>query len=173
MKNASGITAIELLIVLAIASLLLGCAVPGFSDLIEQQRVRIAAADFAHSLRFARQEAALRAQRISVANPESWQSGWTVFVDGNANGQRDAGETALFQHDALHAQVRVVAVATVRRYVSYLPGGQSRLASNAFQAGTVYFCPARSRSAGYEIVISRGGRARLAKLGAGAQPCQV
>ena len=49
----------------------------------------------------------------------------------------------------------------VSSYVSYVPSGEARLASGAFQAGTIQIC---SGDAGRKLILSSTGRARIERV---------
>jgi type IV fimbrial biogenesis protein FimT len=124
MKNAqTGFTLLELLLVVALAGLLLGIGVPAMGNFIRSARITGAANDAMVGLHLARSEAIKRrvpvtfcasANSVSADNPATpvptcaasvMLTGWIVFVDSlpanNPNGQRDAGEQVLLQHDAI------------------------------------------------------------------------
>jgi len=56
-KTHSGFTLIELLVVISIAAILVSLAVPNFSQMVGQQRVKAAANDFKSAVALARSEA--------------------------------------------------------------------------------------------------------------------
>ena len=119
----SGFTLLELMAVVVIAGLLLGIGVPAMGDFIRNARITGAANDVMVGLHFARSEAIKRrvpvtlcssANSLNADNPATptptcaaspMLTGWIVFVDsipaGNPNGQRDAGEQVLLQHDPI------------------------------------------------------------------------
>lgn len=90
-----GFSLIELMVVLAIATILSMLAVPSFAGLFGQMRVTIGVNDFFSAVNAARSEALSRGIRVDMvpnANNQ-WASGWTVFVDSDADQTVDAGET--------------------------------------------------------------------------------
>lgn len=91
-----GFTVIELMIALAILSVLVGIATPAFNGMVASQRVRTAAADLHTSLLQARAEAVKRNQRVLIrpASGETWSDGW--LVPDPATPTSDTGP--LFQH---------------------------------------------------------------------------
>lgn len=78
--GVAGFSLIELMIALAILSLLLGVATPAFNGMVAGQRVKTAAADLHTSLLQARAEAVKRNQRILIrpASGEGWSDGWVI-----------------------------------------------------------------------------------------------
>lgn len=94
MKRSRGFTLIELMITLVLAAIILTLAVPGFQDIIRNNRAATQANELVTALGLARSEAVKRGARVSlcpstdqascIAGPD-WSSGWIVFVDGAAN----------------------------------------------------------------------------------------
>lgn len=79
-----GFTIIELMIVLSIVAVLASFALPAMRDLLLAGRVRGASSDFYSALIAARSEAIKRrANAIVAPNDATWNTGWTVTVDGN------------------------------------------------------------------------------------------
>ena len=95
-----GVTLIELMIVLVIAGILMGTAVPSFLGVIRSTKLTNAANDLLISLTLARSEAAKRHDRVALcksadgaccASTGGWEQGWIVFHDANDNGKREGG----------------------------------------------------------------------------------
>lgn len=168
MKN-TGVTLVESLVVLAVASILLAIAVPGYAYLVGTSRLAAATNDFVTALHLARSEAVKRGMRVTVCKTRdalaaapscdagaAWEQGWLVFVDGGTRGVLDASDILL------RAQGRVTGVIytpphNYRRYISYLPSGASQGSGNLAN-GTLSLCATGSRR---DIVINNAGRLRL------------
>ena len=101
-KNLStGFTLIELMITIAIASILMTLAVPSFSLMINNSKITSATNEFIGSLNLARSEALKRSSDVSVCKSNTaftacdttaatfTTNGWLVFTDCNANGVVD------------------------------------------------------------------------------------
>lgn len=74
-----GFSLIELIVVVTIAAVLLGVAVPSFRDFMATQRVKNTAFDFAADLLLARSEAVKRNASVTLAPAgAAWADGWTV-----------------------------------------------------------------------------------------------
>ncbi|MBK8161878.1 MAG: GspH/FimT family pseudopilin [Gammaproteobacteria bacterium] len=90
MKKAhTGFTLIELLIALTIGGLLLGLAVPSFTNMMRNNRLTTEANNLVTAFNIARSEAINRRGTITVCpstnqtscNGDSWDDGWIVLVD--------------------------------------------------------------------------------------------
>lgn len=99
----SGMTLLELLIVLAISFLLLTLAAPTFRDSFQSNRGLTYARSFADFLKLARSTAVGRGTTVTVCPVEStgpvvcdrvtpydWSNGWAVFVDRDKDGEVDS-----------------------------------------------------------------------------------
>jgi type IV fimbrial biogenesis protein FimT len=82
--RASGFTLIELMVALAVGSVLLSFALPSFRSYIQDQRVRAGAESFYGALTLARSEAIKRNAAVTLA-PRSgtdWSQGWKITASG-------------------------------------------------------------------------------------------
>ena len=102
----SGVTLVELMVTIAVASILLTVAVPSFQDAIQRNRLTSATNNFVVSIHYARTEAIKRGQNVTLCKSSSgtscvtgtgtfWENGWIVFVDTDKDGTLDTGETLL------------------------------------------------------------------------------
>ncbi len=99
MKN-DGLTMIELLIVVTIASILLAVGVPGMQDIINGVTVNNQAKTLRSALNYTRSEAVRRNMPVTLCassdttscSDNAWNEGWLVFVDGDEDGTVDAAE---------------------------------------------------------------------------------
>jgi type IV fimbrial biogenesis protein FimT len=97
-ENEWGLTLIELVITIAVASILVGLAVPSFRDMIQANRMASHANEMVSSLNLARSEAIKRSVqvRMSATTPgatNEWGKGWTVWVDLDDDGVIDTAAT--------------------------------------------------------------------------------
>jgi type IV fimbrial biogenesis protein FimT len=170
---ARGFTLIELMIVLAVASELLGAAVPAMTSTIKSVQLSSASNELLAGLFLARSEAIKRNGRGVICKSADgatctasggWEQGWLVFHDANNDGSRDAGEAIVKQAQPLAGDLRVNGNLSVARYISYGADGGTRFASGGFQAGTITLC-VRSADAGEarQIIVSSSGRPRVQK----------
>lgn len=161
MKHQSnGISLLELIICLAIASLLLSVVLPGFAALQRSQHRAQSTNQLLSVLHFARTEAVLSRRIIGIcsgaascSNSTNWHGELLVFVDDNMNGQLDSNEELLRREplppDSLwhwHSFQR-------RSYLLFEADGTTRALN-----GTFTLC--REASALNEVVVNLIGRMR-------------
>jgi len=84
-------TLLELLVAIAVLSVLVSLAAPSFSTILAEQRLRQASSEMRISLTTARSEAIKRGESVAVVpRDSSWSSGWCVEADAGASGCTDA-----------------------------------------------------------------------------------
>jgi type IV fimbrial biogenesis protein FimT len=165
-----GMTLVELIVTLAIMSILLAIAIPGYANFMNFNRLVALTNDLASSLQLARSEAIRRGVRTTVcksSNPMdaapacdssgNWQQGWLVFVDGGTKGVVDDGDPILRVHGGV-AEAGITA-SNFSTHASFLPSGGSQ-GPSGLGNGTFYVCVAASRRS---IIINSIGRMRIAK----------
>ena len=185
-QRAGGVTLAELLVVLAIAAVLLGMAVPALSDMLQAYRLRLAAADFLGAVELARGQALARGQKVLVAPSAAtldWADGWTVFVDRDGDRRPGDGDDIIMRHPPLAARRSAGAGAAGALtfqmnfgsqqgppYLAYNSAGRgcSHLSSLSPRFGTVTLAQGRQLR---RIKINMLGRARLCDPGRDKSNC--
>jgi type IV fimbrial biogenesis protein FimT len=165
-----GFTLVEMLVTLAIGTILLAIALPGYGFLVNSSRLAAVTNDLVSALQLARSEAIKRGLRVTVcktgnataATPAcdtaaSWQQGWLVFVDGGTKGVIDSGDILLRVQGQAALAVTITAGVNYGSYISYLSSGGSR-GSGGLANGTIQICVAGTRR---DIIINITGRPRL------------
>lgn len=165
-KAQSGFTLLELMLVVTIAGLLLGFGVPAMGNFFRNARITGAANDVMGALHFARSEAIKRRVPVTlctsadplnnnpVCDATALLTGWVAFVDPNQNGQRDAAEVVLLQHEPMPGTITARSSANPFR-VTYLMNGFA-LNPNAAQ---LVLCDERGNTpTGGELSSARGIR---------------
>jgi type IV fimbrial biogenesis protein FimT len=169
-----GFTLVEVLVVLAIASLLVTLAIPGMSRFVHSARLTDASNALLSSLQLARSEAMKRKDRVTVCKSADgltcstsggWEQGWIVFHDANHDGDRSADERIIERGQPRAGSLRITGNSQVARYVSFLAWGGTRQLSGSIQAGTVTLCDiSASELDARQIVVSAAGRSRVVKV---------
>ena len=172
-RASRGFTLVELMIVLAVAGILLGTAVPSFTNLLRSTTLTSATNDLFAAFLMARSEAVKRKARVVVckssngtacASAGGWEQGWIIFHDADTNGAREANEKVVWHAQPMSADLRLSGNLTVAKYVSYSPTGETKFAGGGFQAGTITLCHAGARDGdARQIIIAAGGRPRVQK----------
>ena len=165
-----GVTLIELVAGLAILAIVAGVALPGFSGLIERERVTTASNTLLTDIQYARSLAVTRGSPAllcpstdgeSCTGGSDWTNGWIVFVDDNDNRQRDPGEDLLRVGQNLSGNG--ISSSIGRPRIRFQPDG-SASGSNA----TITLCDRDGENA-RAIIISNPGRARVSHTGPGGR----
>lgn len=164
-----GFTLVELLVVLAVGSILLAIAVPSYAFMVNANRLAAVTNDLVTALHLARSEAIKRSTRVTVCKTSdamavspacsttaNWQDGWLVFVDGGTRGVIDPGDTLLWVRGRIAAGT-IDPGSNFSRFVSYRANGVSQGSGN-FPNGKLHICLASNQR---DIVINSTGRIRL------------
>ena len=109
-RRGAGFSLVEMLVTLLIVAVLLGAAVPGLFNLVEQNRLQTTATRFMNTLMSARSEALKRNQQVVIcrstngtdcATTGNWEDGWMTYADLDADGAKDAAEPIIAVHQRL------------------------------------------------------------------------
>ena len=92
MRNTSGFTVFELTIVLAILGIVASIAVPSFSSWRGEAKMRSAVNTMRGDLEMAKSRAVRENDFVVV---DFVATGYTIFIDDNANNSQDSGEQLL------------------------------------------------------------------------------
>ena len=160
-------TVLELLITLAILSILTAVAVPAWHNSLVYGRRAAALNAMRSSLAFARSNAITRGRTVALCTSRDhrhcdhghWDEGWIVYVDRNENYERDTGETVLRVHTGLGAGGSLSGNRLIAHHVGFLRNGLMHGVHN----GTITYqtTPRRPRLRRC-LVVSRSGRIRAA-----------
>lgn len=169
MNSQNGFSLVELMATLAVAAILMTVAVPGFTTLIQNNRMTTTLNDFVSDLALARSEAIKRGSRVTLCksadgqtctNANDWTQGWIVFPDPNNNATVDGGETLLRIHEAVRDNsASFVGNGNVADYISFVGTGFSRQINGLNQTGTLSLCDSRGDNAAKALVLNNTGRA--------------
>ncbi|SFF66081.1 type IV fimbrial biogenesis protein FimT [Fontimonas thermophila] len=164
----TGLTLLELLIVLVIAGVLLGQVVPAFARMAARNTLAATANELLSVLHTARHTAVSRNRAVTfcAGTPQQgchgdWARGqWIVFLDREANGRLDAGETLLIA-GALPSDsgIGLQGNGPFAAAVVFRPDGSARTANGAWAMGRLRVC-VRSPSSvpATDLVLIASGR---------------
>ncbi len=168
-----GFTLIELMIVLVLMGILLGVMGPSFQTSIRNNRLQTSFNDIASALAFARGEAIVRTQPISMCpttdgtacSGANWETGYLVFVDNGAGGVAAQDGTWTGAEELLRIGDPAPPGVTIRSLgftslnnVIFLDDG--RVLQN--QRGTVMVCDERGAAEARALVVEVSGQPRFA-----------
>jgi type IV fimbrial biogenesis protein FimT len=164
LSGRRGISLIELMMVLAVASILSSSAMPSMRQALEAYQLRTAAADLVAAIHETRSQALSRGQIVTLLPIEGdWRLGWTILVDHNANRKLDPGEPLLKWHRSLPKAIEVrfrFTDPTAPFYIAYNSAGRSCRPAHAKAAnfGTLSLAIGEQQR---NIKINMLGRVRL------------
>jgi type IV fimbrial biogenesis protein FimT len=159
-----GVSLIELMMALAVASILFSSAMPDMRQTIEAIQLRSSAADLLAAIHETRAEAMSRGQIVTLlANNGDWNQGWSIIVDSNANRVLDPGERLLKWHRSVPKAVEVrsgFTDPTAPFYIAYNSAGRSCRPAHpkAANFGTISLIAGEQQR---NIKINMLGRVRL------------
>jgi len=169
-----GVTLIELMVGIAVLSILLLVGVPSFRTMAAANRLTTSTNDVVSAMALARSEAIRRGLRVTVCKSANgaacttagaWEQGWIVFVDtarATANPSVDAGESIIAVSGAHPANITIQGTAAVASFVSFAADGTVRTMTGATLSGRLRTCSTATflsdANRGRELAISSAGR---------------
>ena len=169
-RRSSAFTLIELVVAIAITTLLVSAAYPAFQDWLAATQLANHAKQMAESMTRARTEAIRRGYRVNLCkstdqrhcvNRGGWEGGYIVFVDANRDGQVDDDASVLGVEGRAPPGITVEANRPLENYVSYTSLGHARMLNGALQMGTLTVCRKGQRA--LHVVLAGTGRVRIEK----------
>ena len=137
-KN-KGFTILELVIIVAILSVLMAFAGPSLSTMIANNRISGGVNDFVAAMQFAKTEAAARISPVTICKKKDnssdcdgggdWQRGWIVFVDVNSDADVDSDDQILMNHEALDSRITFGGTAQVQDAITFQSSGTTSVTS--------------------------------------------
>ncbi len=190
MKGAgrqAGVSLLELLLVLAIMSIVATLALPSYKSFVIKQRISSYTSALHGDLNYSRSEAIARGLHVTICRSENaestapscasansnplsntgWASGWIIFVDRNKNGVFETaavdGDVLLRVRGKLISQLSAGSIipAPQRKYITFNPTGQTFGSFMRFAINR----PDDDANVGNErfVCIASGGRVRVSK----------
>ncbi|MNL03158.1 putative major pilin subunit [compost metagenome] len=181
LRDQRGLTAIELMVTLAILAILIGIAAPSMTRFIVQWRLSNAVNAVTGSLRIARTEAIARARPVVVcqlragtavecetgSGGNDFAAGWIVFAKNDRDADfaySESTDEVLLRQDALPG-IAKIALGKAGRFV-FLPNGLVSSGSNSITVDAPGFETASTTPwARKTLCISKPGRIRYAADG--------
>jgi type IV fimbrial biogenesis protein FimT len=172
MNPHAGVSLTELLLAIALLSLVAGFSVPAFHSLRLDAERSWQVNQFLQSIHAARAEAMKRGGVVSLcpsldartcaAPGVGWETGWVMFqnLDRDAPAVLDPGEPVVQSHPGWSAGQ----VHANRATLSFRAFGQSGVTA------TFTFCDSRGGGAARAVIISQTGRPRIATRTADGSP---
>lgn len=178
--KSSGFTMVELLITIAIVSITLSLAIPSFSSLLINSRIKKLSSDFISSINIAKIESVKRQVPVTICkssnsnndNPTcdsgsgDWNSGWIIFSDGATLGKVETSnsEEILNVFISTGNHVEKINSAEFSKYITFQPNGFIK-GSNGY-SGEIILCVNNSDSSVFNkriINVSTTGRLHVTK----------
>jgi type IV fimbrial biogenesis protein FimT len=163
MKKNSGFTLLELIITVALVSIVTAIAIPSMRTFGQNDRLTTSINVMIGHLAYARSEAVKRSQQVSlcVSNDattctggNNWEDGWIIYIDADASNTFDASEEVLRAQQAL-GKNQTLTPTTFASQVTYDYRGF------ATSTGSFQLCDSRTGPHGKTISISNTGRVRF------------
>ena len=163
---ARGVTLIELMVVVAIAAVLLGLAVPNLRDFFITNRLASASNDLTATLSTARSEAIKRGTNVAMISTSAisgdWGGGWRMCGDANNNRVCNNAEPIIRVGAPVSAPIMIRASAGLAGTIAFSSAG--RLIGpdpNTPISGVILICytgATRARA----LLVSSSGRIQVA-----------
>ena len=174
-NNVVGITIVELVISLAVVSILATTGVPAFSSFIQSNRLSNSAFDLLATIQLARSESVKRRTKVVLcrsADPTSatpscggsantWTTGWLVFASGDSNSTYQAATDTLLEIGLVDMRnVTIITNGTSDNNLQYKSDGTTDEGG-----GTARFavCDGRGGAHGRQINVPAHGRPKFVK----------
>ena len=161
-SQQKGLTALELIVTMAVVAVLLAAGVPAFKNYAWNLRMKTSIEMLQADLTQARGHAISHNIRTVIcpavdnndcSGQPTWHDGWIVFSDLNADHHRQEGEPLLKHAGA--AELLKISSSDSRRYLRFYPNGTAP-GSNA----TILICDGRGTAYANTITVSNSGRIR-------------
>jgi type IV fimbrial biogenesis protein FimT len=163
MKKNSGFTLLEMIIALALVSIVVAFAIPSMRTFTQNDRLTTNINTLIGHLAYARSEAVKRSVQVSVcaSNDAStcsggWDDGWIVYIDADNNNSFDAGEEVIRAQQALGGN-NTLTPTGIGTQITY----DNRGFVDAGSVGSLQLCDDRSGPHGKTVRITTTGRVRL------------
>jgi type IV fimbrial biogenesis protein FimT len=183
-NRSNGVTLIELVIVLAIASIVALIGAPSLSKIVKDSRLRLAANSLQNSFALARSTSVARSSNVTIckssdgttcATSGDWSQGWMIFEDTGTIGDSSDdtttdtdGDQRVRVQQAFDTTVSMTGSSGLTNFVSFDASGFTRDASNNYQSGSIIVCDERGDEGRVRAVyLGAAGSSRVGDLEGG------
>lgn len=163
-STSSGFTFIELIVALAILSILAAFAFSGFKQIFDNQTDKILQSQLLEAIQFAQQEAHIQKKSIGLCKSNNsyrcsgeWRDGFVVFIDESEDGDITDKSQILSAFQAIYQQGKVYA----RSYPAYRDYFQFSADLLANDNGTLWYCEQNHKNPKWSITISKSGQTQV------------
>lgn len=165
-QHCQGLTLLELLLTVAVASTLATLATPPVIDWVYRQQSQSYARHITRLIQYARLHAIERQVPVIIcASPththctHNWNQGTLVFLDNNKNRELDEKDTLLIQHPPIAPDGEVTwRAAFGRPYFQALPNGR------VSYTGSFLYCPPNGDERyAISVIVNSAGRPRWSR----------
>ena len=162
MKKNSGFTLLELVITVAVISIIMALAIPSMTTFNQNDRLTTNINTLIGHLAYARSEAVKSSQRVSLCissnttscTGSSWTEGWIVYIDADASTTFTSGDEILRAQQPLE-RGNTLTTPDIGNQLTYDYRGFST------STGSFLLCDGRAGPHGKTITITATGRVRL------------
>ena len=164
----SGFNIIELMVVMAIVTIMATVAIPSFMTMSRDSRLAVKHNEFIGTLNLARNEALTRGARVTICksatgtncdNDLNWEDGWIVFADTGAVGSVHAlDDTVIRIFPPLKPPNTLRGNGTVVNRITF--NAQGMIPNTV---GTLTFCDPRGNTHARGLILARSAQAKVAK----------
>lgn len=166
MRRDKGFTLLDLLVTLAIATILVTVAVPGLQSITASSRQAGSVNELVAAMHVARSTAVARNVRVTVCASTdgascggAWEDGFIVFSDGDSDQNVDADETIVNRGSA--AEFLTIRPTTIGAAVTFRTNGRTTLPANGTTVGLFSFCDSRGAEHARGFAIDISGQPRI------------
>ncbi len=165
-----GYTLLELMVVIALFSLMLTLGAPHIVAQFHERELDHAASQFIYFAQFARQQAlygshdTLLKPRITIQGESDWQSGWQIEY-ANAKGS-EVGSVAIVAQYPLPGHILIDSKGFVdphsgHRQIRFNPAGAAKSERGGFVANRLVLTHAKNNALQRHVILAASGRWRI------------